>query len=451
MLIGIVDDQEEIRYSVSKILRREGYETIVYSGLEEDLAAELHGADTDLLIVDVKLSEDLSGIDILKTLRKLGNETPAILMTAYTTPSNMIEASKIGVKDVLQKPFTAEELKKVVDKYISATDSYVEVAGDLEEEFVGSFETMKDIYSKIGIAANNDLATMIVGDTGTGKELIARHIHKNSARSRFDFLPVNCASIPGELFESQFFGYEKGAFTGADTEHAGFAESVGEGTLFLDEIGELDFALQSKLLRFLENRTFKRVGGNRDIAFRGRIVSATNIDIEEQIRLGKFREDLYFRLATIRIDVPSLEARREDIPILVNFFIGKANEELGFHIKGISDEAMELLKRRHYQGNIRELRNVVYNAILNSYCDIIQEDNIQFDRPAPAKASLEESIDSLLEREGIEEAKRALEIVEKAFYRSLLKRSTNITHLAQYLDVSRSTLRKTLKKYDLIS
>ncbi len=449
MKIAIIDDQDEIRYSVSKILKRAKYNTILFDGLEADIVKQIKEKDVNLLIVDVMLSDDFSGIDLIKIFKDSGIVLPIILMTAYTTPTNMIEASKLGIKDILQKPFTAYELKNVVKKYNEKDENYIKVMDQINEEFVGSFETMKEIYSKIGIAANNDLPVMILGDTGTGKELIARLIHKNSKNSKSQILAVNCASIPKELFESQLFGHEKGSFTDANKRHIGFAEVVGEGTLFLDEIGELDISLQSKLLRFLENKTFKRVGGNSDIKFRGRIISATNINIDKNIEKESFRQDLYFRLSMINIEVPTLKQRKKDVAILVDFFIKKANKDLKLGIKGISNEALEILKNRNYKGNIRELRNIVYNSILNAHEDVIQEENIKFDKQKKREISLDDIFSYMLESRGIENAKSMLEEIEKEFYLALTKKSDNITHLANHLEISRSTLRKILQKYKI--
>jgi len=449
MKIAVIDDQEEIRYSVSRTLKRAKYDTVLFNGLEQYIASQIKEEHVNLLIIDVMLSEDFSGIDLIKNLRKNDIKLPVILMTAYTTPTNMIEASKIGIKDILQKPFTAEELKNLVKKYDEKNDKYIKVKDKINEEFIGSFETMKNIYDKIGVAANNDLPVMILGDTGTGKELIANLIHKNSKNSKSKILAINCASIPKELFESQLFGHEKGSFTDAKTEHIGFAEAVGEGTLFLDEIGEIDISIQGKLLRFLENRTFKRVGGNNDIKFRGRIISATNIDVTKNIEKDKFRQDLYFRLSMIKIDIPTLAQRKKDIPALVNFFIKKANEDLNINIKGISNDALKILQNRSYEGNIRELKNTVYNSALNAHEDIIQEDNIKFDNSSNNSITISDIISNMLDKQGIENSKTIFESIEKDFYATLLKKSENITHLANHLDISRSTLRKILKKYKL--
>ncbi len=449
MKIAIIDDQDEIRYSVSKTLKRAKYETVLFNGLEANIVKQIKENEIKLLIVDVMLSDDFSGIDLIKILRENSIDLPVILMTAYTTPTNMIEASKMGIKDILQKPFTADELKDVIKKYDEKKDTYIKVKDQINEEFVGSFETMKEIYSKIGIAANNNLPVMILGDTGVGKELIARLIHKNSKNSHSQILAVNCASIPKELFESQLFGHEKGSFTDANKQHIGFAEAVGDGTLFLDEIGELDISLQSKLLRFLENKTFRKVGGNSDIKFRGRIISATNININKNIENENFRQDLYFRLSMINIEVPTLKHRKKDIPILVNFFIKKANKELKLDIKGISNTALEILKNRTYKGNIRELKNIVYNSILNAHEDVIQENNIKFEQQNKKEISLNDIFSHMLETKGLENAKTILEEIEKEFYKTLVKEDSNITHLAKYIQTSRSTLRKILQKHNI--
>ncbi len=449
MKIAIIDDQSEIRYSVSKILKRVGHDTLLLSGLEFDVIKQIKESGIDLLVVDVMLSDDFSGIDLIKNLIRQGIKLPVVLMTAYTTPTNMIEASKIGIKDILQKPFTPDELKEIIKKYDEKNENDIKIIGQINEEFVGSFQTMKDIYNKIGVASTNDLPVMILGDTGTGKELIANLIHKNSKFSKSDILAVNCATIPSELFESQFFGHEKGSFSGAKEKHIGFAEAVGEGTLFLDEIGEIDISLQSKLLRFLENKTFKRVGGNKDIKFKGRIISATNINILENIENKTFREDLYFRLSTIKIEVPSLEERKEDIPILAQFFIKKANKELNLNIQGISNDAMELLKSRYYKGNIRELKNSIYNSALNAHEDIIKKENIHFENKQKRSNNISEAIQTLIEEKGIENAQEIFGQIEKEFYKKLLNKCDNITHLSNYLGISRSTLRKILNKHGL--
>lgn len=451
MKIAIIDDQKEIRYSISRVLKKWGYDIVEFSGLEEDIAEQLKKDIIDIFIIDIMLSDTVSGIDIIKKLKDTQTDYSIILMTAHTTPANMIDASKIGIKDILQKPFSPEQLKVIIQKYTTKNSNTITIMEQLDDEFIGSFETMREIYEKIGIASNNNLPALILGETGTGKELIANLIHKNSKNSNAQFIAVNCAAIPKDLFESQFFGYEKGAFTDASSTHLGYAQAVGDGTLFLDEIGELDIEMQSKLLRFLETKSFKRVGGNSDIAFQGRIISATNVDLQKSIAKENFRQDLYFRLSTITITVPTLQQRKEDIPKLVNFFINKANQDLKLHIQSITHDALEMLQQKNYSGNVRELKNIIYNSVLNARGEILLKENIVFQENSRLhNSSFEELIEKLIEEKGIENSKTVLDDLNKTFFRVLFKKESNITHLSQYLQTSRSTLRNILKQHKLI-
>ena len=375
-------------------------------------------------------------------------------MTAYTTPTNMIEASKIGIKDILQKPFDEKQLLELVEKYLHASSKEKGSKKPIKqgnEEFVGSYETMKDIYKKIGIAANNDLAVLIYGETGTGKELIANLIHTNSERSTQPFIAVNCASIPKELFESQLFGHEKGSFTSADKQHIGYAEQTGAGTLFLDEIGELDIELQSKLLRFLETKKFRRVGGSKELFFEGRIISATNANLKEQSKQKNFREDLYFRLSMLTITMPTLQERIQDIPILCEHFIAKANRDLKTTINAISEEALKKLMRHQWRGNIRELRNTIYSACLNASDDMIKADDIkEFEETSLSeKKGIEHFCRDFLEHEGMGKAYALEQMMQKSFLEVCFSLCSNITQLATFLNISRNTLKKQLKEFGI--
>ncbi|MBE0496504.1 MAG: sigma-54-dependent Fis family transcriptional regulator [Campylobacterales bacterium] len=451
MRIAIIDDQPDIRYSVAKILKRHGHEAIAFEGTEAELCETLSSQGIDVLIVDVQLGVELSGIDIIRELKKT-SQMPIILMTAYTTAQNMIEASKLGVQNILKKPFDEEALMELVAPYEQrAQEESSPEPLDTGESFVGSYETMKEIYRRIGLAANNDLAVLIHGQTGTGKELIAGLIHQNSSRAKHPFVALNCAAIPLELFESQLFGHEKGAFTSAETQHVGYAEQVGEGTLFLDEIGELEPLAQGKLLRFLESRQFRRVGGKEDKVFSGRIVSATNIDLHEKIEAKLFREDLYFRLAMLSIEAPSLKERAQDIPVLVSHFISKANEHLHVEITGVSPLALEALKHRPWSGNIRELRNAVFGACLNRQKGLLKEKD--FAGVNVVKVEWEQLLEDALQH--------ALEhnlpygeidkIVSHAWLKVAYAATPNLSKLAEALGVARLTLRKRLKEAGLYS
>lgn len=454
MKIAIIDDQQEIRYSVSKILQRNNHTTVQFNGEEINLSEQIEEQGIELLIIDVMLGETLTGIDLIKRFKKAKIELPIILMTAYTTPTNMIEASKIGVKDILQKPFDEVQLISLVDKYLDFSKknkSSKPLLKQGKEEFVGSYETMKEIYKKIGIAANNDLCVLIFGETGTGKELIANLIHTNSDKSEHPFIALNCASIPKDLFESQLFGHEKGSFTSAEKQHIGFAELAGEGTLFLDEIGELDSELQSKLLRFLESKKFRRIGGGKELPFEGRIISATNANLKENITKGAFREDLYFRLSMLSISVPNLQKRVQDIPILCEHFIAKANRDLKTTITSICEEALTKLAHHHWRGNIRELRNTIYSACLNASNDTIKADDIiEFEDASPCeKRNLEQFCRDFLEKEGVGKAHELEQMMQKSLLHVSFSLCPNITQLSTFLNISRNTLKKQLREFGI--
>jgi DNA-binding NtrC family response regulator len=451
--IVIIDDQEEIRYSLAKILNREGYETIEFAGNEYGLVEDVVSAKPALVVIDVMLGVNISGIDLAREIQNSKLGAPIVLITAYTTPSNVIEASRVGVKDILQKPFEPDEFLEIVKRYAKTKRSKSQdliFYEDDGEAFVGSFETMKSVYKKIGIAANNDLSVLIRGETGSGKELIAKMIHKSSDRASKPLIAVNCAAIPSELFESQFFGHERGAFTGADKQYIGLAEQAEDGTLFLDEIGELSVALQSKLLRFLETKIFRRVGGTKEIASKARIISATNIDLSRNVTEGLFREDLFYRLAMILIEVPPLSQRQSDIPALCNHFISKANKELKTNIKSISKDAIALLCSHEWSGNIREFRNTIYNAALNADGEIIGVNDIKLSRLSKKDGSaLTPAICELLDEKGVEFGARAFEEIEKEFLKEFLVRCPNFSQAANHLEMSRNTLKAKLRKYGI--
>lgn len=454
MKIAIIDDQQEIRYSVSKILKQYDHTPMQFNGLEDFLDETIQERGVELLIVDVMLDDDFTGIELIKKFKEKGIKLPIILMTAYTTPSNMIEASKLGIKDILQKPFDQTQLIELVNKHQKSKSTHKTKTHTIkknEEEFVGSYETMKDIYHKIGIAANNDLSVLIYGETGTGKELIANLIHTNSDKNDSSIISVNCASIPKDLFESQLFGHEKGSFTGADKQHIGFAEQVEGGTLFLDEIGELDGELQSKLLRFLESKTFRKVGGTKEIKFKGRVLSATNADLKNHIENGQFREDLYFRISMLTIMLPNLNQRIHDLPVLCDHFIAKANKDLKTSVNAISQESLEKLKKHNWKGNIRELRNTIYSACLNAQNYEIGLEQIVLLSKEEKSGSfdIEKICLEYLNAKGIGSAKELNDILNEKFLKTCFKVCPNISKLATSLDISRNTLKKQLDRYNI--
>lgn len=454
MIVSIIDDQSAIRYSVSKILKKHNHKTHEFDGQEENIIDLIKDLNTDIIILDVMLEFKKTGIDLLQEFRDANLKTNVILMTAYTTPENVIKATKLDVIDILKKPFEEEELLTLINQ-ISMPDkndeNIISQLENTEKKFIGSFETMKDIYKKIGIAAKNDLTVLVTGETGTGKELIAELIHQNSKKLNNPFLSINCASIPSELFESQLFGHEKGSFTSADKLHIGYAEQVEDGTLFLDEIGELDILLQSKILRFLENKTFRRVGGDKDIIFKGRIIAATNINFQDAIKENKFREDLYFRLSMINVELPCLSQRKQDIPLLCEHFIKLANKDLGTMINSISDEAISILTNFAWDGNIRQLRNTIYNATLNAKQDKITKNDLAYLKLTKPSTScdMKDLIRKKIDNDGIKNLNDIQNQIEKTILECAVEKCSNITQLSEYLKVSRLTLRKRLNEYKI--
>ena len=453
MKIVIIDDQEDIRYTLKKILAREGYESLAFAGDEEDIVASVKSFRPSLIVIDIMLENGLSGIDLAKRFKEANINVAIIMITAYTSSLNIIEATRNGVKDILQKPFESSEFLEFVRQYANKKrkkSNEVIFLEENKESFIGSFETMKSVYKKIGIAASNDASVLIRGETGTGKELIAKMIHQSSERSHQPLVSVNCAAIPSELFESQMFGHEKGSFTGADKQHIGFIEQAIGGTLFLDEVGELEFTLQSKLLRFLETMSFRRVGGLQEFGFEGRIISATHIDFAKHIATGLFREDLYYRLSMLTIELPPLSQRTKDIPALCNHFISKGNKEFKTQIQGISKTALDILCTHSWRGNVRELRNVIYNALLEANGTVITQKDIQLVKDVHnTKGAIGDAIASLIDQEGLERGDYAYELLEKEFLKIFLQKASNISQASRYLNLSRNTLKAKLKKYEL--
>jgi DNA-binding NtrC family response regulator len=450
MNIIVIDDQEELRYSVAKIISESKHKIYEFEGNEDDLIEKILQINPSLILLDVQL-QGKSGIDILKDL-KLENKTiPVVLMTAYTTPTNIIEATKLGVRDILQKPFEADYLLEIVEKYVINNDiQSIEFKIDnSKESFIGSYKTMGEIYKKVGMIASNDLSIMIRGETGTGKELIAKLIHQHSNRFHSPFVTINCAAIPNELFEGEFFGYEKGSFTGAEKKHIGYLESANGGVVFLDEIGEMPLFMQAKLLRFLETKTIKRLGSSTEIALDVKIVSATNIDIEKSISKESFREDLYYRLSSLFLELPPLSQRKEDIPLLVSHFIKLANKDLGANVKGITKDAMDALISYQWQGNIRELKNIITNGVLQAIGTNITIKDLRIEKTHQNNISfcIDDFIVTKILDLGIDNAHIVMDEIQSKVINTTIKLCDgNITKASVALNMARNTLKSKIGK-----
>ncbi len=434
--ILLIEDEKSARYALKRVLEDAGYSVVDVEDPDDIQSV----SNFNLLILDLKL-RNVSGIDFLKELREKGKNIPVVVITAYANPQNIISASRYGVIDILKKPFDREELLELVDRVLKE-EEVSEVRTDTKGLIVGESERMVEVFKKVGLAASTDMNVLLIGETGVGKDLLAEVIHENSPRKEAPFVVINCSAIPETLLEAELFGYRKGAFTGAVKDTKGKIEQSEGGTLFLDEIGDMPFALQSKLLRFLENRTFYRLGEDRERKADVRVIAATNRNLKEMIAEGKFREDLYYRLSQIVIEVPPLRERREDIPKLVDFFIGKANQEFGTNVKGIEVSALKEAMDYEWKGNVRELKNAVYKAVLETKKGFIETLNLSDSGGEELDVLLERCIRNLSEQEYREFLSRA----ERKLLEHLMRKYRgNKSKIAQVLGISRNTLKSKLE------
>ena len=371
-LIGrilVADDEESIRWVLATALAGEGHTVEQAAGGDAALQQLLHD-HFDLALVDIKMP-DLDGLSLLSKVRDAGLTTPIVIITAQNTMANAIEAMKRGAYDYVTKPFDIEEVRLLVQRVLEMRRQAADLTRmeretrrrfELGVEIIGTTPAMQEIFKTIGRVAHTDATVLIQGESGTGKELIARAIHSHSPRWSGPFVALNCSAVPRDLLESELFGHERGAFTGAAEQRPGMFEVANGGTLFLDEVGDMPLELQAKLLRVLQEKELTRIGGREVIRIDCRIIAATNQDLERAVKQGRFREDLYFRLKVVPITVPPLRQRRGDIPDLVAYFIDKINREMGTQITNVSPEARAVLNAHNWPGNVRELENTLVRA-----------------------------------------------------------------------------------------
>jgi DNA-binding NtrC family response regulator len=384
MKILIIDDERSIRNTLKEILEFEGHEI----SLAEDGASGLGAAATgnfDVIFCDIKMP-GMDGVEVLDKLSESGNEAPVVMISGHGSIDTAVECIKKGAYDFIQKPLDLNRilitLKNATDKstLVRETKALKKKVGGVQE-IIGESPAIVRIKNMIDRVAPTDARVLITGANGTGKELVARWLHEKSDRSSMPFIEVNCAAIPSELIESELFGHEKGAFTGAQKQHKGKFEQADGGTLFLDEIGDMSLAAQAKVLRVLQENKLTKVGGDKDITVNVRVVAATNKNLREEIAKGNFREDLYHRISVIVIRVPSLAERREDIPLLIDYFIRQICRESGKPVKEIDADAVEELCGHAWSGNIRELHNVVERLLILSNARITKDDVMMFALP----------------------------------------------------------------------
>ena len=368
----VVDDEFLIRMTLESGLSDRGYQVDTAGDIQEGLK-RAEALRPDVVLLDNRLGDE-AGLDHISDFKRLDEDVQVILMTAYGSVSQAVEAMKLGVSHYVQKPFDLEEVDLIIRRGIEQLTSRrsLELMKLRPRCLLGASPAIQRIRSDIQVLAENDTVDLLIcGETGTGKEVVVHNIHDNSARRNKPLVKINCGAIPPNLLESELFGYEKGAFTGAAKTKKGLMELANGGTVFLDEIGEMPLVMQAKLLTFLEDRTFKRVGGLRDIEVNIRIAAATNRNLEEEVRKGSFREDLYYRLNVMQISIPPLRERPEDVPVLCQFYLEHFNRKFNKSIRGIDPDFLAVLERYHWHGNVRELRNVMERCTLFSKGDLL--------------------------------------------------------------------------------
>ncbi len=461
--ILLIDDDPGIRATLQRVLAEEGCEVTMESRGDNGLARASE-EPFNVVITDLKMP-GLGGLELVRQLHEAQPRLPIILVTAFGTTQTAIEATKLGAFDYLLKPFNIPQLLELIRRAVDSNRLMSEpvVLGEADsgrDSIIGQSPAMQEIYKEIGRIASKPVSVLIRGETGTGKELIARAIYQHSDRANAPFIAINCAAIPETLLESELFGHERGAFTGAEARRIGRFEQADRGTIFLDEIGDMSLGTQVKLMRVLQEKNLQRLGGKETIPVDVRVLAATHRDLETAIRQKQFREDLYYRLNVVMITLPPLRSRREDIPGLVHYFLQKHGPELGNAQPGIVPEAMELLQTQTWPGNVRELENIVRKALLHARSYSVNTDHVQAALNkaggaaySPAKP-FGEYVDELLaaaRRGDVTDAHACvLEAAERElFARAIQQAAGNQAKAAHWLGVSRITMKAKLVQFGL--
>ncbi len=474
----LIDDEADVQYSFRRIFDQADIELTTANSGEEGLKI-LPRLKPDLVIMDVRMG-GISGLETLRRLRQLDAKQMVIMMTAYGTTQTAIETMKLGAYDYLLKPFDVPKLKQVVLNALKAARDMRQVVSyqplleseDYDQGIIGRSAPMQEVFKIIGQLAASNATALITGESGTGKELVARAIYHHSKRSELTFLAINCAAIPENLLESELFGHEKGAFTGAAAQRIGKFEQCDGGTIFLDEIGDMSLATQAKILRVLQSGSFERVGGNQSIKVDVRVIAATHKRLEQAVAAREFREDLFYRLNVVRIHIPPLRERRDDIPLLINYFLKKFAQAQNRPPKSILPAAVEMLERFHWPGNVRELENVIQRATVMAKGDVILPGDLPSliasgavpaaDRtsasagapgpiPAEEKATDLSAVSRMLFQWAREQGSlKILPAVERELIiQALLETKGNQVQAAKLLGITRATLRKRVEKFKI--
>jgi len=464
--ILVADDEESMRWVLDKSLKKQGFHVdLAENGLQ---ARQLSRKKSyDLALLDIKMP-GLQGLELLRLMQEESPRTLVVIMTAEATMENAVAAMKHGAFDYLTKPFDLEALEAILIK----ARNTAKISGQLDRlrdeiqrqnspghTIVGNSRTMQEVYKTLGRIAMSDVTVLVTGESGTGKELIARAVHSNSSRLGKPFIAINCAAIPHDLLESELFGHERGAFTGATERKAGKFEQAEGGTLFLDEIGDMPLELQAKLLRVLQEKEITRTGGTQSLPVDVRIVAASNQNLMDMVRDKTFREDLFYRLNVVPIELPPLRERKEDLPELTNFFLQRARQEMGVKVDGVSDKALQLLQQHRWPGNVRELENLIKRASLLTANQVLQPADFTSLNGTVTVAQQAESLESLVANKlqaslanmNLGELNNlyamVLEQVERPLINIILQQTRgNQVRSAEILGINRNTLRKKIKE-----
>ncbi|ACH37314.1 sigma-54-dependent transcriptional response regulator [Citrifermentans bemidjiense Bem] len=450
--IMVVDDEHLIRWSLEQNLKKQGYE-VVTAGTGEDALRLAREEQPDLVLLDYHLP-GINGLEVLQRIKELDEDILVIMVTAQGGLETAVNTMRHGAYDYINKPFNLDEMALVIRKALETSELRREVVQLRSEHkkqgpptILGNSKHMKNVLEMMAKVAKSDASTVLVqGESGTGKELVAKYIHYESARAEKPFVAINCAAVPATLLESELFGHEKGAFTDAKNSKKGLFELADGGTVFLDEIGDMEIGMQAKLLRFLEDRTFRRIGGSKMIPVDVRIVSATNKDLLKAIEDKSFRNDLYYRLQVIPIFLPSLRERKEDILVLANYFIEVFSKEFGKPTKGISSMAEKLLVEYNWPGNIRELKNVIERAIILGNDENLLLENLPLEIVAKASQVTVPLTTFKLPPEGID-----IEEVERELIKQSLEMTDyNQSKAAKKLNLGIDAFRYRMKKFGFL-
>ncbi len=443
----VIEDEAKLRRVLELQLQSAGFDVRQAGTAEQGLKL---ADQADLVLTDLKLP-GMDGLELLNRLRNQNSQTPVIVMTAFGTVENAVEAMKAGAVDFLPKPFSLDHLMAVVNKALEVRalkDENRQLREALDQRYqfdniVGRSPAMREIFATIERVGPTRATVLLAGESGVGKDMIARALHHHSPRRDRPFVKINCTAIPENLMESELFGYEKGAFTGANTSKPGKFEQADTGTVFLDEIGDVPPSVQVKLLRVLQEREFERLGSNKTRHIDVRVLAATNVDLREALEQGTFREDLYYRLNVVPISIPPLRERREDIPFLAEHFVKKLAPELGSPVRELSEGALEKLMSYHWPGNVRELENVIERSLVLSTGERLEADDIRLEAAQPSRA---------LAVEGFLPEGMTLDEYEQTMIREALKRAGgNKSQAARMLGLTRNALRYRLSQMGLES